>query len=73
MDAPAENDLRLQRVSRSLLDDFGALLPRYLWASHVPGDLQRPQKDKLCRRFVKQSKTDNLLKLVCPKAQNIHS
>ena len=65
MDAPAENDLRLQRVSKGLLTEFGASLPRYLWALRVPGGLQHLQRDKVCRRFVKQSKTNILLKLVC--------
>ena len=70
MDAPVENDIQLQRVSKGLLAEFGASLPRYLWASPVPGGLQHPQKHKICRRFVKESKTNNLLKLVCSKVPN---
>ena len=72
MDAPAENDVQLQRISKGLLAEFGASLPRYLWASHIPGGLQRPQKDKVCRRFVKQSKTNHLIKLVRPKVPTLN-
>lgn len=67
MDAPAENDIRLQRVSKGLLAEFGASLRRYLWVSHIPGGLQHSQEHKICRRFVKESKTNSLLKLVCSK------
>lgn len=73
MDAPPENDLRLQRVSRGLLDEFEALLPHYLWASHSPEGLHHEQKDHVCRRFAKQHKTDILIKLVCPKCQELHA
>lgn len=67
MDAPAEDDLRLQRVSGGLLAEFGALLPHYLWASIIPAGPQDASRGRAnSRKCVKQSKTNYLIKLVCP-------
>ena len=73
MDAPPENDLRLQRVSTGLLDEFEALLPQYLWASRVSEGLHHAQKDQVCRRFVKHNKTNSLIKLVGPKLKELRA
>lgn len=63
MDASEDRDLKLQRASADLLAEFGSSLTKFLWKSPPEGDQQGKPVLKV-RSYVKECKTNSLIKLV---------
>ena len=64
MDTAADQDLQLQKSSPELIAEFSKSLPRFLRRAKVGGRVSTSESPGPLRRLVRQSKTDQLIKLV---------
>ena len=66
MDTTGDEDLKLQRASADLIADLQRSLPHFLFKSIAPASGPSSAARGPLRRLVRETKTDQLIKLVGP-------
>ena len=64
MDTTGDEDLKLQRASADLIAELQNALPHFLFKNLPAQSIDSPAAGRRVRRLVRETKTDQLIKLV---------
>ena len=69
MENTGDEDLKLQRASADLITELQRCLPRFLYKNESTKSKHSPTTTSIVRALVRETKTDQLIRLVGPSHQ----
>ena len=69
MENTGDEDLKLQRASADLITELQRCLPRFLYKNGFNESNHSPTTSSIVRSLVRETKTDQLIKLVGPSTR----